>query len=95
MEYACRLVPPFCLGIAQHVECNAVADIFSGAHAIDRFLHLARTTIAAFHGVGSRRESLVVEECECLVQVGAAQFLEGLAQLPEATHPATELGQLL
>ena len=83
------------MGIAKHVECDAVADMFSGAHAIDRFLHLAMTTMAAFHGVGSRRESLHVEACECLVSIGAEQCLEGLARLPEATHPSTKLGQRL
>ncbi len=71
MEGACRLVPSFCLGIAKHVECDAVTDLFPGTHTIDRFLHLAMPTITAFHGIGRRRKELIVEECERLVQVGA------------------------
>src|ERR671915_439846 len=95
MEYACRMVTPFGLSIAKHIKRDSVADIFPGAHAVDGFLHLAVTTVAAFHGVGSRREQLIVEEGECLFQVGAEEFLEGLAELLEAAHSAAELGQFL
>jgi hypothetical protein len=95
MEYACRRVTAFGLGIAKHLKRDSVADIFPGAHAVDGFLHLAVTTVAAFHGVGSRREQLIVEEDEGLFQVGAEEFLEGRAELLEAAHPAAELGQLL
>src|ERR687896_570676 len=77
MEYACRMVTPFGLGIAKHIKRDSVADIFPGAHAVDGFLHLVVTTVTAFHGVGSRREQLIVEEGECLFQVGAEEFLEG------------------
>ena len=89
------MVTPFGLSIAKHIKRDSVADIFPGAHAVDGFLHLAVTTVAVFHGVGSRREQLIVEEGECLFQVGAEEFLEGLADLLEAAHPAAELGQLL
>ena len=89
------MVTPFGLSIAKHIKSDSVADIFPGAHAVDGFLHLAVTTVAAFHSVGSRREQLIVEEGECLFQVGAEEFLEGLAELLEAVHPAAELGQLL
>ena len=81
------MVTPLGLGIAKHIKRDSVADIFPGAHAMDGFLHLAVTTVAAFHGVGSRREQLIVEEGECLFQVGAEEFLEGLAELLEAAHP--------
>jgi hypothetical protein len=89
------MVTPFGLGIAKHIKRDSVADIFPGAHAVDGFLHLAVMTVVAFHGVGSPREQLIVEEGECLFQVGAEEFLEGLAELLEAAHPGAELSQLL
>jgi hypothetical protein len=95
MEHLCRVVAPCGPGIAKHVESDSVADVFPGAHAVDRFLHLAVPAVAAFHGVGGRRPQLLVEEREGLFQIGAEAFLERFADLLEAAHPSAELGQFL
>jgi hypothetical protein len=76
MEHACRVVAPFGLGLAKYIERDSTADVFSGAHAVDRFLHLAVTPVATFHRVGRRRQQLIVEEREGLFQVGAGELLE-------------------
>ena len=89
------MVTPFGLGIAQHVEGDAVTDVFLRAHAVDGFLHLAVTAVATFHRVGGRRQQLIVKEREGLFQVGTEEFLEGLPNLLEATYPSAKLGELL
>jgi hypothetical protein len=94
MERLCREVASCGLGIAKHVKGDAIAQAVPGTHAVDRFLHLAVTAVAAFHGVGGRRQQLVVQEGESLLQVGAKEFLKGLAYLLETTDPAAELAQL-
>jgi hypothetical protein len=60
MERLCRVVAPFGLGIAKHAECDSIADVFLGAHAVDRLLHLAVPAVAAFHGVRSRGGSVAL-----------------------------------
>jgi hypothetical protein len=62
MERLCRVVAPFGLAIAKHVECDSIADVFLGAHAVDRLLHLAMPALVAFHGVRSRGQQLIIEE---------------------------------
>ena len=89
------MVAPFGLGIAQHVEGDAVTDVFLRAHAVDGFLHLAVTAVAAFHSVGGRRQELIVKECEGLFQVRTEEFLEGLPDLLEAADSSAQLGELL
>src|SRR3970040_1446955 len=95
MERVYRVVTPFGLGVAKQVESDSVAEVFFGAHAVDSFLHLAVTTLATFHSVGSRRQELVVEKGEGFFQVRAEEFLQAMAQLWEAAHSSAELGQLL
>jgi hypothetical protein len=41
LERLCRVVAPFGLVIAKHAECDSIADVFLGAHAVDRLMHLA------------------------------------------------------
>src|SRR5918996_5015930 len=78
MEYACRMVTPFGLSIAKHIKRDSVADIFPGAHAVDGFLHLAVTTVATFHGVGSRREQLMSRKVSAFSRLGLKSFWRDL-----------------
>jgi hypothetical protein len=45
--------PVVLLGIAKHIQGDPIVDMLLGADAIHRLLHLAVTTIAPLHGVGS------------------------------------------
>lgn len=51
MERVYCMIAPFGLGIAKHIKCDSVADVFPSTHAVNRFLHLAVTTVAAFHSI--------------------------------------------
>ena len=95
MEHTCRLVAPFGLGIAPHVEGDAVTDVCLRAHAGDGFLPLAVTAVAAFPSVGGRRQALIVKEREGLFPVGTAEVLEGLPDLREAADSSAQLGERL
>ncbi len=64
-----------------------------GAHPIHRLLHLAHSTVAAFHSVGGRRQQLLVEECQRLLQDWRAQFVQALSQAAEPPHPLSQSGQ--
>ena len=65
-----RLSSILFVGIAQHVQGDAVGEVLLGTHAIDRLLHLAVATVPPFHGVGGRGEQFVIEKRQRLVQVG-------------------------
>ena len=80
--------------LALHVQGNPSVDVALGPNAVDVFLHFAVAAVAAFHGIGCGWQQFVVKERERLLQVGREQFLQCLANLLEATNPASELGQL-
>ena len=50
------LVSALGLGVALHVQGNAVAHMRLRTDAIDRLLHFTMTSVAAFNGIGSRWE---------------------------------------
>lgn len=87
MKHWCRLVAPCGLGVTKQVEGDAGAEVFLGVDAVDCLLPLTVTAVTAFHGVGGRRQSLIVKEREGLFPVGAEEFVESLAELLEAPHP--------
>lgn len=74
------------LAIAKHVERDPVGDILFRAHPIHSLLHFAVATEATLHGIGGRREQLVVEKCQGLVQVGRAEFVQELPDMLEPTR---------
>ena len=67
MERLCREVASCGLGITKQVKGDAIAQAVPGTPAVDRFLHLAVTAVAAFHGGGGRRQQLVVQAGESLL----------------------------
>ena len=73
-----------------HVQGNSRRDVWFRANAIHRLLHLAMTAVAAFHGIGSRRQKFVVQKRQRLLQVGREQLLQCLADLLEATNATSE-----
>jgi len=70
------------LGFSKHVDGNPSFDMSTCADAINGLLHLPMTPVAAFHGVGSRRQQFVVQEGERLFQVGREKLAEGFADRP-------------
>jgi hypothetical protein len=68
-------------------------DVLLGPNPINRLLHLAVATVAAFHGVGSGWQQLVVEERQGLVELGRAKLVHDRADLLEAANALTQLGQ--
>lgn len=49
-----RVRTVFFLGITEHVECAAVADMLLGANLVNRLVHFAVAPIAPFHRVRGR-----------------------------------------
>ena len=70
MERASRVTPGGRLGITEDVQSDATLDVWLGAHAIDRFLHLATTTIAPLDGIGRGRQLAIIQKGEGFLQVG-------------------------
>ena len=85
MENVQGVCPTFFLGIAEHVQGDAIGKGLLGAHAIDRFLHLTVATVPPFHGVGGRGEQFIIEKRQRLLQVGRAQ----LVKRPEVLYRRT------
>ena len=65
-----------------------------GTDSVYRFLHLAVTTVASFHGIGRRRQQRVVEIGQGFVQVGRLKLPQDRAHRLETTNPLTQAGQL-
>lgn len=78
---------------ALHVQRNPRGDVGLGANTVHRLLHLAMTAVAAFDGIGSRRQQVVIEERQRLLQVGGEQLLQGLTELSEAANPPPQTSQ--
>jgi hypothetical protein len=60
VEHLNRLHSALRLSIAKHVHGDALADVKAGTDAVDGLLHLSMPTVAAFDGVGGRRQQGVV-----------------------------------
>ncbi len=82
------------LEIAKHVERDSGDQARHGANTINALLHLPVTSVAAFDGVGSRRQQFVVQKRQSLVQVGREQLAQSLPHLLEASHAVAELCEL-
>ena len=62
------------LGIADHIQGEAFLDVVLGTNAIDGFLHLAVTAIAAFYGIGRGRQQAVIQKGQRFLQVRRLEF---------------------
>jgi hypothetical protein len=88
-----RFFSTFFLGIAQHIEGDAIMDVLLGADAVDRLLHLAMTTVPSLYGVGSRRKLLVIQKRQCLFQMGGLKLAQDFVDRLEASDTPAQLGQ--
>jgi hypothetical protein len=82
------------LGVAEHVQGDSPADVQAGLDAIDRLLHLSVAAIAAFDGIGGRRQQGIIQEGQRFFQGGREEFLQCLAKALEAMDASPESGQL-
>ena len=73
--------------VAQEVESHSADQGLLGPDAVDGLLHLAVSAIPTLHRVGSRGAQGIVQEGEGLLEVGAGELLQGLADLFEAADP--------
>ena len=87
MECLCGLLTVRRSLLTLHVQGNPCGDGCLGANAVDGFLHLAVTAVAALHGVGCRGQQFVIEKRQRLLQVGGEQLLQRLADPLEAANP--------
>jgi hypothetical protein len=78
--------PALGLGIAEHVHGDALADVWAGADAVDRLLHLAMAAIAPLDGIGGRGQQGIVQEGQSLVQRRREQPVERLTKALEPTR---------
>jgi len=79
--------------VALHVQSDAAADGLAGADAIDGFLHLAVTPVAALHRVGGGWQQGIVQKGQGLFQVRREQLFERPPEAPEAADAPPEAGQ--
>ncbi len=94
MQCVSRFVALLCSLLTLHVQGDPPIDVSLSPNAVDGLLHFSVAAVAAFHGIGCGWQQFVVEQRQRLLQVGREQFLQRLANLLEATNPASELGQL-
>jgi hypothetical protein len=85
---------PGCLGVAKHVQGDAGSEVGLGADAVNGFLHLTVAPVSPFDDVGSRRQQLVIEKGECLLDIGREERLERLADGLEAAHALAQASQV-
>ncbi len=71
--------PSISQSIADHVQCDAAADMLLGANAIDGLLHLAVAAVAAFNGIGGGGQKGLVEEGQRLFDGRREELVEWLA----------------
>ena len=89
-----RVQPAWGLGVAEHIEGDALVDLFTSADTIDGLLHLTVASIAPFDGVGGCRQQGIIQEGQRLVQGGREQLVERLTKGPEAADPLAKSCQL-
>jgi hypothetical protein len=78
-----------------HVQRDTLPDVFGGADGADAALGFAEAALGAFDGIGRGRQQSVVQEGQCLLQIGREQFVERAADPLEAADPLSQAGQRL
>ena len=81
------------VSVTEHVQGNSMIDMTMNSNPINRFLHLAVTTIPAFHRVRRRRKKFVVQKNEALLQRRRFQLRKHLRQVLETPHPLSQFPQ--
>jgi hypothetical protein len=81
------------LGVAQHIERDALLDVRLRAHATNRLLHLAMPAIATLDGIGRSRQQAVIQKGQGLLRVGGEQRLQRLANFLKALHTCAQVGE--
>jgi len=54
--------------VAEHIEGNTVFTMTVSSDTVHAFLHFSVTPVAAFHGIRRRRQQLVVQKLQALLQ---------------------------
>ena len=93
MKYLGSMQPSLGLGVAEHVGGDPLADVGTGADAVDGLLHLAVAAVAALHRVGRGRQERIVQERQGFFEVRREEFAQRLPQILEAAHAAPQPGQ--
>ncbi len=79
---------------AEKVQGEPSDDMSLGADPIDRFLHFAIASVAAFHGIQSGAQKPIIQESQGLLHAAGEQRFQHLAQGREPLHPLAELRQI-
>ena len=66
------------------VQGQASLEYLLFAYTVDGLLHLAVAAVAPLHGVGGRRQQLVVQEGQRLLQLGRIQFFNTVVEISPA-----------
>ena len=80
--------------VADHVQRDSARDLDACADGVDGLLHLAIATVAPLDGIRVGGQERVVQEGQGLLQGGAEEFLQGLADRLETPGTATKSGEL-
>src|SRR4051794_40072590 len=80
MEAGGRCQSSRSLLVPLQIEGNPAAERSLLANPVDRLLHLPMPTVPSLHDVGGRRQQLVVQERQRLLQVGRLELVQALAQ---------------
>ncbi len=68
-------------------------ELIFGSHAVDALLHFAMSAVAAFDGIGRRRQQFVIEEGQGFVEIGREQLVQRFADELETAYASSEFGK--
>jgi len=83
------------LGVALHIQGDATLHLCQSPNAINCLLHFAMPAVAALNGIGSGRKQGIVQECQCLFQIGRKKFFQCFADRFEAPNTLAQFCQFL
>ena len=81
--------------VALHVQSDALSDVLGGADGVDAALGLAEAAVAAFDGIGSGRQQLVIQEGKGFLQIRREQLVQRAADSLETADPSPQAGQFV
>jgi len=63
-------------GVTENIQGDSLADVRAGSDAVNGLLHLSVAAVAAFDGIGGRRQQGIIQEGQGFFQGGREQFLQ-------------------